>query len=250
METTTIKSKKEKKPKLPGFFSLKIKIKNSFPLHSEDLDSDECSECIEEYEGEILYELPNTPEHLLVGKFSFGILNATRAMNNHFDAMSTFDVGGEAFEFYQVMYEYPTYKFNDFIQDALSDELFGSNGAYISSIEILPEFRGYDLCKKIMVSIVNFLEGKVDIVVMKSFPLQFQSFIVDKRGNKEEIEWWTKMRYYDGLSMVPKDLAQKKLNELYNSFGFKKIELPGDWINRTEEHYFGLNMNLNKEELF
>ncbi len=247
METLTKKSsvKKNNKKNFSGYFSLKMNIKNAFPLHFGSTHGDECSECIEEYEGQILYDAQGDDKTVLVGKFAFTIFNATRAMNKRFSPVDTFDVGSEPTEFYQLIYDYGTYSFNDFLEEAIGDDAMGSNSAYISIVQILPEYRGIGLCKKVLNSIINFLEGKADIVVMKSFPLQHQPFVKEKRESEEKTKWCESMGYYSDLSKISLADSQKKLNDLYTSYGFKKIKLPKDWTD-SEDSYFGLNLTMTK----
>ena len=223
-----------------GYFFMDLKL-NKFiqlPFNKEN----DTQDCVEEHVGNIYYQGNDKDADetkRIAGKYSFTIMNASKAANKNYSAEEIFDDSDEVLNFYELFYDYGTYIFNEDILEQIGDDTFSLNIAIISSIEILPEFNGIGLGEKVLNQIEEFLSDKVSVIALKSFPKQFEVF-----DNKDD---WRKQMNYEQRKYQQNDLreAKNKLDEFYDSVGFKKIKLPSDWSSK-EDSYFAINTAYKK----
>lgn len=112
-------------------------------------------------------------------------------------------------------------------------EIDNSNVLYIRRVELLPQWRGRGIGKKVLKDIIWRFTGGCGLVVLKSFPLQFEEGIL------EATDLWTQQLL---LADLPKrkGSVQKKLDRFYQSVGFRKL---------ADKNWHYLNMILINQKL-
>ena len=179
----------------------------------------EAGRYITDYHVDIYAHLCNDdfeePEPLLIGKAKLTLLLLGLAINNDFDFRLIFDsssvlcdLGSEILDWEEMEFK-PM--FNEFA-------LLNQNVLYLERIEILPEYRNGGWGKKVIKDILCRFNNCFGVMILKSFPLQFE-------GRDSEIKLddeWSKLMRYETTEQDEK-LATKKLNDFYKSLGFKRL---------------------------
>ncbi len=181
----------------------------------------EAGRYITDYHVDIYAHLCNDdfeePEPLLIGKAKLTLLLLGLAIENNFDYYYIFDnsrvlcdLGSEIFDWEEREFK-P--KFEEFAIASLNHNIL-----YLDRIEILPEYRNGGWGKKVIKDILCRFCDSFGVMILKSFPLQFEGRDSDIKSDDE----WTKLMKYEATEQDEK-LATKKLNDFYKSFGFKRL---------------------------
>ena len=189
---------------------------------------------VETYDGEIMFSLFESNKESVIGKVRFVLVNMERMMSDELNA-SIDDVlfaGSSRNDYvtnlYQTLFEYETFDFKDEIEKQMGD-LMGFNFVIISNLEILPEFRGFELGKEIIKHGYQFFTGKAQLLILKSFPKQLEPIENDEL-------WRAKMDYAN----MKKENAQKSLDKFYGKYMTKLKAQDGS----ISDSIFALNLNL------
>lgn len=105
----------------------------------------------------------------------------------------------------------------DDINALFNDEIFGLNLLVISRLEILPDYRRNNLGLKVIDFVVNRFGSEAGLVLIKPYPLQFES----ERLHHDD---WYKELIFERLSS-DQNCALRKLKDHYSKIGF--VEIPG-----------------------
>jgi hypothetical protein len=157
------------------------------------------------------------PEPLLIGKAKLTLLLLGLAMENNFDYYCIFDssrvlcdLGSEIYDWVERVLK-P--EFDEFAIDS-----FNSNILYLERIEILPEYTNNGWGKKVIKDILCRLDNCFGVLILKSYPLQFEGIESEFKSDDE----WIKLMKYEAMELDEK-IATKRLNDFYKSLGFKKL---------------------------
>jgi hypothetical protein len=220
--TTLTKSKKKTLKELEdvlskGYFNLELSL--NLPMEYKDRTD---LTYVEEYSFNIYYNPHDEDDDykIKVATGSFKIFNTSQVINDEECPITAFDSSRENCYIYTSFYEYDTCEFNEeFVELNDLTDCIGTNIAHINTLEIIPEFRGKALGHLFLTKICDWLNSKVDLLIFKSFPLQYQG-----QGELSDSE------------LEKFDTAKKKLNDYYTSMGFQKVKFPKD--QKQDETYF------------
>ena len=121
----------------------------------------------------------------------------------------------------------------DCYTENISQLLEGNNQSFetgtfliLSRLEILPKYRNIGLPEIILNDVNRWFSHNVDMLVLKAFPLQFQSSIkayLDSfpTNRNEKSDWLEKMQY--SKLNGSEEIATNKLIVLYSKLGFQSI---------------------------
>lgn len=179
---------------------------------------DEPSRYIYEYAGDIVAhsECDFDDGCQLVGKFECIYVNTDLALNEGFDFFELFDHSSELMECYDYVFDMDEGGIKDDINTLFNDEIFGLNLLVISRLEILPDFRRNNLGLKVMDFVVNRFGVGASLVLIKPYPLQFES------ERLHHGDWYKELKF----ECLPSDqsFALCKLKDHYGKIGF--VEIP------------------------
>lgn len=206
-----------------GFIHLEISLNLCFECKEKTSSS-----YIEEYRYIVYYDQFDSidEERIKVGEGSFKIFNAALAKKNKEYASEIFD--GSSFEdtvIYTTFYVYDTYRFdkNLFKLNNINN-VVGSNLGYLERLELHYEYRNKGVGAYVLNQICNWLSTRVNFIAFKSFPLQFES------GSQKDIIIDSENQNLES--------AKNKLDNYYNSIGFKKLILTDDHTNKEESFFY------------
>ncbi len=155
----------------------------------------------------------DTDDGVLIAKgrmFQFQLDLASREGLDIFDlsdvTSQTLELAGEAFSFSDEDY---LSKMKACFEDTL---IFYPDVMILDRLEILPEFRGKGLARKIILRLIQKFYGTVGFWVIKAFPLQMES------GDSRSMSEWRKKMRYDLLNCSK--ASQSKLIKIYKEMGF------------------------------
>lgn len=195
------------------YFRLRWNNDVSLDLHGES------SHYIYEYVGDIVVhsECDFDKDCQLVGKFECRYVNVELARNEGIDFFELFDHSSELLEYYEYIFDLDEDWIKDDINTLFNDEIFGLNLLVISRLEILPHFRRNNLGLKVMDFAVNRFGVGASLVLIKPYPLQFESDCLHYN------DWYKELKF----EQLPSDqnCALGKLKNYYNKIGF--VEIPG-----------------------
>ena len=179
----------------------------------------EAGRYITDYHVDIYAHLCNDdfeePEPLLIGKAKLTLLLLGLAINNDFDFRLIFDSSSVLCDLGSEILDWEEMEFKPLFSEFAS---LNQNILYLERIEILPEYRNGGWGKKVIKDILCRFNNCFGVMILKSFPLQFE-------GRDSEIKLddeWSKLMRYETTEQDEK-LATKKLNDFYKSLGFKRL---------------------------
>ena len=169
----------------------------------------------------------------LIGKGKISLFLVGLAQNEDFSLYQLFDSSQNGLDLGNLIFDWETEDMNEDFEDIISEAL-NYNILYIDRIELLPQFRGLGLGKKIMKDIIFRFDNSCGLIALKAFPLQLEGSSVLGRDEK-----WSKKMKYDDLIQDEK-IAKKQLYKFYKSLGFTQYF-------KTE--YFYINPALTNKKL-
>ncbi len=140
-----------------------------------------------------------------------------------YDVKWAFDDSASLFSYYEQIWNDQ----EDWFVDQLDLDPNGVEVLIIDRAYLAPEFRGLGLGKRALQRILNFFSARCDLVVLKSFPLQFEASYKDGQSNLD-------------LSSFKKaePASQKALDKYYGSCGFKPLGKNG-YMYRFSDPFWG-----------
>jgi len=144
------------------------------------------------------------------------------AMDRQLSLIDVFDESGEYIDLYEHLFDgeelIPVIQKNY--------ESFCLNLLYIRRIELLPNWRGKGLGRKLLKDIILRFDGCCGVVVLNAQPLQFKTELLDSTT------LWHQQLLLGSLSLSS-ELARQKLDTFFKSVGFSQLP-------RTSWHYLCL----------
>ena len=196
---------------------------------------------INEYEIEIWGHGENcsgTEKSQLIGKGKISLFLLGLAQDEEFSMLQLFDGSQSGLDLGNLIIDWRTESLYENFEDIML-ETANYNILYIDRIELLPQFRGLGLGKKIMKDIIFRFDNSCGLIALKAFPLQLEGSSALGRDEK----WNEKMKYED--SIQDEKMAKKQLYKFYKSLGFTQYL-------RTEYFYINpalINKKLDKIDL-
>lgn len=159
----------------------------------------------------------NDDSEALAGKFTLHYVDVDRAMDEKMSIFDVFDAYSHTFEYHDALFGANSPDFSDRLTKTLKHEAFGGNVLILDRLEILPEYRGRGLGLSVMRRLIKRFSGGAAIVVMKPYPLQFES---ETRDQAKEA-WRSEL----GLAELGRNqrAATKKLFDYYGRLDFVRI---------------------------
>ena len=191
---------------------------------------------INEYEIDILGHSENDDgieKSQLIGKGKIALFLIGLAQDEGFSMLELFDGSQCGSDLGNLIIDWRTESIFENFDDIML-ETANFNILYIDRIELLPQFRGFGLGKKIMKDIIFRFDNSCGLIALKAFPLQLECSSVS--GGDEE--WSKKMKYKD--SIQDEKMARKQLYEFYKSLGF---------MQHLKTEYFYINPALINKKL-
>lgn len=161
-------------------------------------------------------------DFVLAGKIQLYFCDMLSAYDNHcslFDVMDSHSSTLE--EFFTILYNPSTEELRTSISKLLNlDESdCDKNILIFDRIELLPEYRGLGITKRVINHSIKLFSNQCNLIVLQCFPLQLST----KEQEKEiqNIEWHKSLQ----LDILEKDKkkATKSLSNYYKSLGFISI---------------------------
>ena len=223
MENITISKSKKNIKDIKDLDQLTISFQHSdYPLSLETTE-----ELEERYFGEIYLDSSFSGNNkVLIGKVDFIYINLCKYINNKInigldDLM--WGIDSDVYLIYQTLYDYNTVSFSDKIEKELGYDIFNSNFVVLSNLEILPQYRNYNIGEMVLKFATDFFNEKAGFIVLKSFPKQFELF-------ENSDPWRTEMEYKNMCKKFqgsPKT-AQKSLDKFYSKHMTKLKSYKGE----------------------
>lgn len=186
-----------------------------------------CSGFDEEYDGtwvtkinvEIVFDEDEMES--IAAKAQFYFVDLESAVNRGLDPGYIFDLDAEIHPYYERLYEEnQLVDFNDDVQDMFGHNLSSLNLFIIHRVEILPLYRSRKLMEKILNDAIRLSSGTAQLIVLKPYPLQFESEL-----SKHYSHWERKMKLQSFDSNREK--ACLNLKKYYIDLGFKPVGSAG-----------------------
>ena len=155
----------------------------------------------------------------MVSQLLFGL-----AVDNHFPLIHVMDASPSIYRMSSLLFEWEEDKeFYSKIEDYFTDiPLINSNICFLERLELLPQYRGLGIGKKVILNLAQRFYDACGLWVINAFPLQHQNI-----NNPEWNEWQKLMRY----SKLEADYEKSKykLFHYYQQMGLQ---------NPFDERYF------------
>lgn len=199
---------------------------------SVEMKEPECF--IYEYEGEIT-GLNDDDDEIIIGKCKAMYIDVASAFQRGFVISDVFDEHSiNLSQYYNHLFDldrifedeannaetltcHPSELFTAQINKLFDEYIIAPNILIIDRVEILPEFRARKIGLNVISHIMTRFYHGAGIIVLKPFPLQFEAKNLDDEGKQ-----WQESLQLDALTKDSKK-AQKKLEKLYRSLGFKLL---------------------------
>ena len=151
-----------------------------------------------------------------VGKAQLKLLLIAAASNHGWDAEILFDSSESLMQLGCKIYDFESGDINQELLYELDFDLFNEDIAILTSLEILPEYRGMGLGKAMVRDICRNYSGSCGLLIVEIFPLQHDE------GYYPDKDWHDQMEY----NKMEKDFerSELKIKAFYKSLGFKFIE--------------------------
>lgn len=183
---------------------------------SQYSEQGDATDCYNKYNYDV-YLTNEEDVEVLIGKGSAVLYQYGKMLKNGYDPMDAFDDNHHE-EIYDLMFDddYTTgvIGLNSDFEEML--ECFDSWNILVKDrLEILPEFRNKGYGKEVRSLLRSFFDGSYGIEVLKSFPLQLETF--------DNSEGWRSQLKYDEMEQDKKK-AQASLNRCYKKDGYKQYK--------------------------
>jgi GNAT superfamily N-acetyltransferase len=171
------------------------------------------------YQNTINIDLCLTDEHdrrlKTVGKAQIKILLLESATMQGCSAIAVFDSDGWLMEIGEEIYDFELEVYLPEFLDSLNLDIANQDIAILTTLEILPEYRGRGLGKMVVRDIFRRFRNSVGLFMVEVYPLQHAYHIGDESWKKE-------MEY----SKMEKDfeISDLKIKAFYKSLGFRYHE--------------------------
>ena len=168
---------------------------------------------ITQIEGKVFsYEEDN---EILIARSKYFYIDLISAINEGDYPDYILDLKSETAPFIEALYGINSSGFNNHVCKLLNYDNWSPDLFIIDRIEILPQYRGEGLTKKLINEAVRLFSARADVMALKSFPLQFEA----KGPNHNPEEWEQKMK----LNELEQDTvkADHSLTSHYKKLGFK-----------------------------
>lgn len=152
-----------------------------------------------------------------VGRFRLFYIDVCAAMNAGASVFDIFDCTQETCDYYAAIFDVGTLAPSPALRRLFKDEVWPGNTLILDRLEILPEFRGYNLGLAVIRRLIERFGAGAAVVAMKPFPLQHEY-----ARDEEEREWQLKMKF-DHLDQ-DQQRATAKLRRHYAKLGFKLMK--------------------------
>ena len=151
----------------------------------------------------------------LIGKGKIALFLVGLAQDEDFSMLQLFDSTQSGSDLGNFIIDWGKEDINEDFEDILL-EAGNYNILYIDRIELLPQFRGIGLGKKIMKDIILRFDNSCGLIALKAFPLQLEYSSVSGKGDV-----WNKQMKYKYL-VQDETTARKQLYKFYKSLGFRQ----------------------------
>jgi len=204
-----------------------ITITYNFQSLVKDIDETETSaeEETQEISGEIFFMNEDLVSKK-IGRLLLVHLNLDEILKNDTDIFSILDTNGSLFHYYDTIIgddsgfvELDSLVLDHYENNSEDFFLNSFNLLIIDKIEILPEFRGKDIVKKVIKNAGNLFLG-TDLIVLNAYPLQFDYF--EESYGMDEWEKSLKLEEFSQDGEVGTD----KLIKAYEKSGFVSSKKP------------------------
>jgi GNAT superfamily N-acetyltransferase len=171
-------------------------------------------------------------EEVLIGRGQITLILIGLAINHGFDIFDVFDAKQTTLNLGEAIYDFEKYDYKDELQEYYNYELFTGNICFLERLELLPEYRGHGIGKKIIKGFTERFSDTCGLFAMKAFPLQLE------QNHNIDNNWYKKMC----LNEFEKDdeKAKYKLYSYYRSAGFDQP---------FNNEYFTMNPALRNDAL-
>ncbi len=175
----------------------------------------ETNEPADKYQNNIEIDLCLVDEHYnrlkTIGKAQLKVLLLTSADNQGCSYLPIFDSEDWLMDIGEQIYDFETEDFNQEFLDAIDLDMFNFDIAILTTLEILPEYRGRGLGKMVVKDIFRRFRSSVGLFIVEVYPLQHAYHFGDENWKKE-------MEY----SKMEKDfeMSDLKIKAFYKSLGF------------------------------
>ncbi|XYJ09450.1 hypothetical protein ACSUZJ_18955 [Telluria sp. B2] len=112
-------------------------------------------------------------------------------MNAGASVFDIFDSTQEIYDYYVAIFDAATLDPSPELRHLFKDEVWPGNTLILDCLEILPEFRGYNLGLAVMRRLIDRSGAGAAVVAMKPFPLQHEY----ARAEEKVLEWQLKMKF-------------------------------------------------------
>jgi GNAT superfamily N-acetyltransferase len=155
-------------------------------------------------------------ESIEIGEFKTVIVDVDSAMDDNYSLIEIFDIRQSLYD-YTNLYNMKSWEFKKSVLDVLDDEPFDFNLLIIDRLTIYPKFRGKNLGLVTLRTLIRRLSHGVGLIVLKPFPLQFESTYKDGKNSDHYKELG-----FDLFSDT-EEKAEMKLVNYYEKMGFRKV---------------------------
>jgi GNAT superfamily N-acetyltransferase len=157
-------------------------------------------------------------QKMVAGRFRLIYIDVCAAMNARASVFDVFDCTQETCDYFSAIFDIETLDPSSALTHLFKEELWPGNVLILDRLEILPEFRGYNLGLAVMRRLIERFGAGAAVVAMKPFPLQHEY----ARAEEEGLEWQLKMKF----GHLDQDLQRStaKLRRHYAKLGFKLMK--------------------------
>jgi len=153
---------------------------------------------------------------ILAGKGDLYNIRIEAALNGDEEILDLFDYQASLLDLGNAIFDFKEEKLKKDVMNFCSHKIYIPNIFFINRLELLPQFRGHGLGKKVVRDICHRFACTSELFVSKAFPLQFESKVIQCP------ESWDEQMEFQRLEQ-DEEKATYKLYSYYQSLDFSNI---------------------------